>query len=133
MEQVANLMKSVIFNFNDFLVFRNVNAIVFVSFPFNKIHRYWQLKNFISCDIVSAYEWSTHIFISFLIVLLYRENCSIRLKPISFTFLSFSPGLKTYLLFISYKFVKGFLAITFLLHVFFELKRSWCVSTLFFI
>ena len=36
-----------------------------------------------------------------------------------------------WLLFISYKFVKGFWAITFLLRVFFELKLTWCVSTFF--
>ena len=37
----------------------------------------------------------------------------------------------TVLLFISYKFVKGFLAITFLLLVCSKLKLSWCVSTFF--
>ena len=35
------------------------------------------------------------------------------------------------LLFISYQFVKGFLAIILLLLVFFEKKHSWCVSTFF--
>ena len=36
------------------------------------------------------------------------------------------------LLFISYKFVKGFLAITFFITCFLELKLSWCVSTFFY-
>ena len=38
---------------------------------------------------------------------------------------------KKTLLFISYKFVKGFLAVTFFITCFFELKLSWCVSTFF--
>ena len=36
-----------------------------------------------------------------------------------------------YVLFISYKFVKGFLAITFFISTYLLLKLSWCVSTFF--
>ena len=59
-------------------------------------------------------------------------------KQVRLSFVCFNFNLTQYchkhatlLLFISYTFVKGFLAITFLLLDFFKLKLSWCVSTFF--